>query len=97
MVEGGWGNTHFFLGISMIIETKSNLYTWVAPIKLFAYTETFSLKICILQLCKNNCLQTAKQDYGLKFAWQKKVGSQKLRQYVMAGPWPGVALLLGKC
>ena len=80
-LKGGGEILISFLVCPCLLEQNPTcIHGWHPLIKLIMYTATLSLMIVILQLCKNNCWQTAKQDYGLKFVWQKKVGFQKFRQ-----------------
>ena len=82
-LKGGWEILISFLVCPCLLEQNPTcIHGWHPLIKLIMNTSPLSLKIVILQLCKNNCWQKAKEDYDLKFVWQKKVGFQKFRHFL---------------
>ena len=54
-------NTHFFLSMAMLIGTKSNLYTWVAPFNkaYYVYREIIS-KDCYCTIVQHQLLTESK-------------------------------------
>ena len=86
MVEGGWRNTHFFLGISMIIGTKSNLYTWVAPLnKAYCVYRNILSKDLYFSIVQKQLLTDSKAGLWFEICLAKESGFPKIQTIALLG------------
>ena len=86
MVEGGLRNTHFFLGMSMLIGTKPNLYTWVAPLNK-AYYEYLTIisKDCYFTIVQKQLFIDTKAGLWFEICLAKESGFPKIQKIVLLG------------
>jgi len=86
MVGGGWRNISFFVGISMLIGTKSNLYSWVAPLNkaYYVYRNILS-KDLYFPIVQKQLLTDNQAGLWFDICLVKESGFQRIQTFALLG------------